>query len=213
MNVIDAMTRWRNTEFFEPEGLLLSRDEIEKLISDACLSPSEFNLQPWRFVVVRDLARKEVLYECTDQQEKIRSAVAVLILCGDTMAFQSVDQVARDRVESGVMEEGDSAEFCIKVGSRYEQSKWERALLAIRNPAYAGMSLMLLALERGIASAPIFSFSEEALRHAFHIQPRFLPVMLIALGLPSTHKAQPTRGARVDTKSVVFHEDMAALEF
>ncbi|MBL6974325.1 MAG: nitroreductase family protein [Deltaproteobacteria bacterium] len=213
MNVIDAMNRRRTTEYFEPDGLLLSRDEIEKLIADACLSPSEFNLQPWRFIVVRDLARKEILYECTDHQEKIRNAVAVLILCGDSMAFQSVDDMARSRVEAECLREEEVAEFCRLVTARYEKSKWERALLAVRNPAFAGMSLMLLALERGIASAPIFSFSEEAIRRSFHIQPRFLPVMLIALGLPSTHGAQPSRGPRVDTKSVVFHEDMAAMEF
>ncbi|NOZ01089.1 MAG: nitroreductase family protein, partial [Deltaproteobacteria bacterium] len=81
MDVSEAVRRRRTTEFFEPDGLLLSRDEIEMLIRDACLAPSEYNLQPWRFVVVRDLERKESLYECTDRQEKIRGASAVIIVC------------------------------------------------------------------------------------------------------------------------------------
>lgn len=192
MDVIDAVRRRRSTELFEPDGLLLSRAEIESLIADACLCPSEFDLQPWRFIVVRDLERKEVLYECTDGQEKIRNAASIVIICGDTLGFEGAPE---------------------ETGSRYRSSERERVLLAVRNAAFAGMTLMLLALERGIASAPIFSYSEQALREAFHIRSRYVPVMLVALGLPSTASAQAPCRERGDVKNLVSHEDMAGQDF
>jgi len=61
MTVREAMRLRRTVQAFEPDGLLMDRRVLEDLLEEACLAPSDFNLQPWRFLIVRDRARKEDL--------------------------------------------------------------------------------------------------------------------------------------------------------
>lgn len=54
--------------------------EILRLVG---LAPSANNLQPWRFVVVRDPALKEQLYQAANQQNQVKEAPAVIVLYTD----------------------------------------------------------------------------------------------------------------------------------
>ncbi|MDO9188359.1 MAG: nitroreductase family protein, partial [Sulfurimicrobium sp.] len=53
MEVAKAIELRRSVKNYDP-GHRISDDEIERLMSLAILSPTAFNIQNWRFVVVRD---------------------------------------------------------------------------------------------------------------------------------------------------------------
>lgn len=214
MNVIDAMQRRRATKFFEPEGLNLSREEIENLIEGATLAPSEYNLQPWRFIIVKDKERKEVLYQCACRQEKIRECAAVIIVMGDLQGYETARIVVSDQAEKGLVPKEKVDEITKMIISNYENNEKAQEMLAIRNASLIAMAIMLLAIERGIATCPMGGFDESALRKAFHIPKRYKPILLIALGMPSTSqdRKQPTRGIRIPVKEIVWHEDIPDLE-
>jgi nitroreductase len=64
------------------------RDPIPPAILEAILrlgvrSPSGYNLQPWRFIVVRDRDNREKLKACAFDQRQVGEAPMVLICCGD----------------------------------------------------------------------------------------------------------------------------------
>ena len=107
MTVLQALQRRRSIPKFEPEGLLLTRETIEELIEDACLAPSDFNLQPWRFIVVRDREKKEILYDCAHKQEKVRQASAVVIVCGDAYGDRRAAEEAGAATKAGAMAEAE----------------------------------------------------------------------------------------------------------
>lgn len=210
MDVIEAMHRRRSTRRFEPEGLLLPREMIEELIEDATLAPSDLDLQPWRFVVVRDRERKEILYQCAMRQEILRDAAAVIIVCGDLRGYEAAGRVAAGWAGSGVVHPEDADKVAGSIRKTYADNDRARWLLATRGPCFATMSLMLLALERGIATTPIVMFNDDAVRRAFSIGERFIPLALLAMGMPSTSEVQPPRIPRVSIGEIVFHEDMGA---
>jgi len=79
MELIQGMKERRSINFFET-GRELSDDQLRELLEVANLSPSSFNLQPWKVVVVRDSERKKVLRQCAMNQPKVEEASAVLIL-------------------------------------------------------------------------------------------------------------------------------------
>ena len=56
-------------------------DSLQELIRIANLSPSSFNLQPWRLIVVRDPERKKVLRRCNNQPkvEKVVESNHIMI--------------------------------------------------------------------------------------------------------------------------------------
>ncbi len=212
MTVLQVLKRRRSIQRFENEGLLLTREMIEEMIGDACLAPSDFNLQPWRFVVVRDRERKEILYDCAYKQEKVRTASAVVIVCGDAFADRRAEAEAAEAVKAGALDEMEAARMVEAIHRSFEGNDVARFAMAVRDPAFAAMALMLLATERGIGTTPIGRFDDKALRRAFSIPDRYFPVLLVALGLPALDAPVPPRGRRMPPSDVVFHEGMGGAE-
>lgn len=213
MNVRDAIARRRTPQRFEPDGLLLSREAIEAMILEACQAPSEDDLQPWRFLVVRDRARKETLHECAFRDQRVREAAAVIVVCGDSRAWEDARSLLGGRVRDGLMTEDEARAMEATWRDLYEGGPWERALLALRGPCFVAMNLILLATERGIATAPIFRFNEAALRERFHVADSLVPIVLVSLGLPSTRHPLLPNPQRLAASDVIRHEDMGTLEF
>ncbi len=61
-----------------PEALL------QRILEAARLAPSAKNAQEWRFVVVRDQALREELYQNASGQEFVRRAPVVIACCAET---------------------------------------------------------------------------------------------------------------------------------
>jgi putative NAD(P)H nitroreductase len=82
MDVIQAIKERRSINFFET-GKAISDDKLRELIEIANLSPSSFNLQPWKVIAVRDPKGKKILRQCAFNQPKVEEAAAVLIIIAD----------------------------------------------------------------------------------------------------------------------------------
>lgn len=54
MNVSQAITERRSVKVYDPHHQM-TQAEIDQLLSLAMLSPTAFNIQHWRFVVVTDI--------------------------------------------------------------------------------------------------------------------------------------------------------------
>lgn len=61
--------------------MAVSREVILEVIEAARLAPSACNKQPWAFIVIDDLAEREVVIECYNR-EWIKSAQAFIVACG-----------------------------------------------------------------------------------------------------------------------------------
>ncbi|HLM70723.1 MAG TPA: nitroreductase family protein [Thermoplasmata archaeon] len=77
MDVFDAIRSYRpclsySTRPVPPEKLMT-------ILSAARLAPSQRNLQPWRFVVVRDDERKRLLAQASNRGKLIAEAPAVIV--------------------------------------------------------------------------------------------------------------------------------------
>ena len=87
MDVIQAIKERRSINFFDTEKTL-SEDKLKELIEVANFSPSSFNLQPWKVIVVRDPDRKKVLRKCAFDQPKVEEAPVILVLVADPGALE-----------------------------------------------------------------------------------------------------------------------------
>lgn len=58
-------------------------EQVELLLKAAMAAPSGINLQPWRFVVVRDAATKEILAGSFNKM--ITQAPVAIVVCGETL--------------------------------------------------------------------------------------------------------------------------------
>jgi len=65
----------------------VSRDDLHRIVEAAIWAPSGLNNQPWRFILVRDLATREQLATLTSYSHIIRGARALIVVFLDKDAM------------------------------------------------------------------------------------------------------------------------------
>ena len=76
----------RATDSFAAEPIPDS--DLEKILRAGLEAPSSYNLQPWRFVVVRDGSQRRKLRMAAMNQQKVEEAPVVIVACGDTLGWR-----------------------------------------------------------------------------------------------------------------------------
>jgi nitroreductase len=176
----------RTARRFDPDrpldGLLL-----ERLLTQATLAPSPMNLQPWRFLIVRDSRNRRKLRSCTFGESRITEAPVVLL----ALAYLHPDRTHLEDVIDGMVGlsaiDPDAATRLRATATR----EWERGdplLRATRAAMLAAGTLMIAAETLGLASAWLERFDDEQVREAFGIPDDHVICGLIALG----HSAEPS---------------------
>ena len=69
MDTFDAIEKRRSIKFFNPDDVI-SEESVKKIFDAALLSPTSFNIQHWRFVLVKDpeLRKKSVRHLLISQK-------------------------------------------------------------------------------------------------------------------------------------------------
>src|ERR1051325_4099496 len=95
----------RATDNFSPEPI--PESDLQQILRAGLEAPSSYNLQPWRFVVVRDLNQRKKLRIAALDQQKVEEAPVVIVACGDTLGWrEDLEEVVRLGREHGI---GDDA--------------------------------------------------------------------------------------------------------
>ena len=87
MNVKETVMTRRSIKHYDPD-YRMSADEIKQLLSLATYSPTAFNIQNWRFVVVSDEALREEIKKAAWNQSQVTDASLLIILCADLKAWE-----------------------------------------------------------------------------------------------------------------------------
>ncbi len=66
----------------------MTPEEINELLSLAILSPTAFNIQNWRFVVIDDPALRKKIREASWNQSQVTDTSLFIILCADLKAWE-----------------------------------------------------------------------------------------------------------------------------
>jgi nitroreductase len=183
MDVIQAITERRSINFFEP-GREISDDKLMELLKIANLSPSSFNLQPWKVIVVRDPERKRVLRQCAFNQPKVEEASAVLIMIADPGGVEeNLERVLDSWQKLGYIKPDIRQTYTEMAKNLYgSEDSLKRKIFAVKNTALFAMNLMLAAKGLGLETHPMDGFDEECIKKEFHIPGDKIIPMLVAVG-------------------------------
>lgn len=187
MDVIQAIKERRSINFFET-GKELPEDRLRELLELANLSPSSFNIQPWKVVVVRKPERKKTLRKCAFDQPKAEEASVVLIIVADPKGLEeNFDRVLDSWQELGYMEPEMRETYKGLTEKLYGPvDSLQRKFLAVKNASLFAMSLMLAAKGLGLETHAMDGFDEDCVKKEFGIPgDKFIP-MLIAVGTLKT---------------------------
>lgn len=183
----------RSVNFFDPTVSMTEAD-VRRIYEAAKLAPSSFNLQPWKIVLVLSQELKERLRAVAMNQPKVTEASAVLVLFGNTRQYEESRDVFDDWVAKGYM----PAEAVPRSMAAAEKLySGERAVgFASRNVGLFAMNFMLAALDQGWDTHPMDGFDVDGVRDLFHLDAKYIPVMLIAIGKKRPDAALLPRGMR-----------------
>jgi nitroreductase len=183
MEVIQAIRERRSINFFET-GRELPEDILRELLEAANLSPSSFNIQPWKVVAVRKPGGKKALRKCALDQAKAEEASVMLIIVADPMAVEeNFDRVLDRWQELGYMKPEMRETYKGLASKLYGPAdSLQRKLFAVKNASLFAMNLMLAAKGLGLDTHPMDGFDEDCIKRDFGIPgDKHIP-MLIAVG-------------------------------
>jgi putative NAD(P)H nitroreductase len=183
MDIIQAIRERRAINFFEP-GEKVSDNKLKELLSIANLSPSSFNLQPWKIIVVRDPERKKILRQCAFNQPKVEEASAVLIMIADPKGLEeNLERVLNSWQDLGFIKPDARPIYTEMTKNLYgTEDSLRRKVFAVKNTALYAMSLMIAAKGLGLETHPMDGFDEGCIKKAFHIPDDKIIPMLVAVG-------------------------------
>ena len=85
MNVTQAIQQRRSIKHYDPTHRMTSQ-EIESLMALAMFSPTAFNIQHWRFVVVTDPVLRHQIRAVSWNQAQVEEASLLIVLAADLKA-------------------------------------------------------------------------------------------------------------------------------
>jgi nitroreductase len=176
------LDRRATTEFSSDEVPL---EFLNAILRFAAQAPSGYNLQPWRFIVVRDPDNRKRLQQAAFGQPKVGGAPVVIIAIG-------MKEQWKERAEEVFIEAAQRGAGSIDNVTKYKQSaldflsKLPMPLWVNRHTMIAFTTMMLVAEAYGFDTAPLEGFDAEAVKREFQIPEEGEVVALLAIGRAST---------------------------
>ena len=161
-------------------------DPVPQEVLDAVLklgaqAPSGYNLQPWRFVVVREEANRKRLQQAAFGQPKVGEAPVVIICLGMKEEWRRhVDEVFEEGARRG-MGRVDAWQHA-RDGALQFLSTQSMPVWVNRHAVYAVTTMMLAAESYGFDTAPMEGFDPAAVKREFDIPDEAEVVTLLAIG-------------------------------
>jgi len=196
MNTFDAIRERRSVKHYDPNHRLTD-EEINHLLSLAILSPTSFNIQNWRFVLVKNPEiRKEIRLAAWDQSQ-ITDASLLLVICADLKSWK--DNPAQYWKNAPK----EAQDFLVPaIGPFYEGKEQLQRDEAMRSCGIAAQTIMLAAKSMGYDSNPMIGFDPQKVAEIINLPKDHVISMLMVIGKQT--KPAMLRGGQLPLDNVTF---------
>ncbi|MBJ6364332.1 nitroreductase family protein [Paenibacillus sp. GCM10012307] len=182
----------RSVRKYDPDFEVTEQD-IKDILSDAILAPSSSNLQPWRFLVIKDKELKQQLLSVVDKnnEHQVVTSSAIIAVLGDKEAYRYAGEIYQELVTAGVLTQ-EMCDAIVKTSTHLYSNSSDTKLreIALVDGGIVSQQLILAAKARGYDTLPMGGYDPDAFRKFFNVPDRYVPVMLIAVGKAEVGAAQ-----------------------
>lgn len=197
MDVTEAIVKRRSIKAFDPAHEM-SDKEISKLLALGMLSPTAFNIQHWRFVVVTDLVLRQQIRAASWNQAQVEDASLLIVLTVDLKAWE------KDPARYWVNAPQAAQDIMIPmIGNFYNKKDQVQRDEGMRSGGMAAMTLMLAAKEMGYDSCPMDGFDFDVVGKLINLPEDHTPVMFVVIG-KALEEAR-ARGGQLDMDDIVIY--------
>jgi nitroreductase len=198
MNVSEAIRTRRAVKQYDPDHKMTDA-EIEQLMSLAMLAPTAFNIQNWRFVLVRDPALRKQIRAVSWNQAQVEEASLLVVLTADLKSWEKQPERYWKNAPKPVQDYLVPA-----IGQYYSGREQAQRDEAMRSCGIAAMALMLAAKEMGYDSCPMDGFDFDAVAKLINLPADHTPAMFVVIG-KGIKEALP-RGGQLPMNEVVISD-------
>ena len=151
--------------------------EVDKLLSLAMISPTAFNIQNWRFVVVQDPELRRRIRAKAWDQAQVTDASLLLVMCADLKSWE------RDPARYWRGAPQPVQDFLVPaIGEYYRGKEQVQRDEAMRSCGIAAQTIMLAAKAMGYDSCPMDGFDFDAVGKLINLPADHCIAMMIAVG-------------------------------
>ena len=196
MNTFDAIKERRSVKHYDTNHKLTD-EEVNQLLSLAVLSPTSFNIQNWRFVLVKDSKVRKQIRAAAWDQAQVTDASLLLVICADLKSWkENPGQYWKNAPK-------EAQDFLVPaIGPFYEGKDQLQRDEAMRSCGIAAQTIMLAAKSMGYDSNPMIGFDPQKVSEIIKLPKNHVISMLMAIG-KQTKPAMP-RGGQLPLDRVVF---------
>jgi nitroreductase len=177
MDTFDAIYQRRAIKGFDPDHTISSEEE-RKLLDAAIQAPTSFNIQHWRFVILRDPElRQRIRTEFGNDQTQMTDASLLVLLTADKKAWtKNPDRYWRNAPP-------EVAKLLVDwIAPFHEGREWLERDEAQRSIGMAMQNLMLAAKALGYDSCPMIGFDIDKVAELIHLPEDHVMGPMVAIG-------------------------------
>ena len=196
----DLLLDRRATRSFKPDPV--PGEYLDAILRLGTQAPSGYNLQPWRFVVVREAENRRRLMQAAFNQPKVGEAPVVVIALGMKNEWRAL---AEEVFKEGAQRRAGSRDW-----EKYMQGAMgfldTQAMNAwvTKHTMIAFTTMMYVAEAYGLDTAPMEGFDAAAVKREFGVPDEAEVVALLAIG--HGQGDDKPYGGRFELARVVFEE-------
>ncbi len=196
MDTFDAIEQRRSVKHYDPNHKF-TEEEIEKLMSLAVLSPTSYNMQNWRFVLVKDSETRKKIRSVAWDQAQVTDSSLLLVICADLKAWK------KNPAQYWKNAPKEARDFLVpSMAPFYEGKEQLQRDEAMRSCGIAAQTIMLTAKAMGYDSNPMIGFDSQKVAEIINLPEDHVISMLMAIG-KQVKPAMP-RGGQLPLDKVVF---------
>ncbi len=197
MNVTEAIVERRSVKAYDPQHKM-TEQEIAKLMSLAMLSPTAFNIQNWRFVLVTDPVLRQQIRAVSWNQAQVEEASLLIVLTADLKSWAKEPARYWENAPKPVQDYLIPA-----IGNYYEGNEQVQRDEGMRSCGMAAMTIMLAAKEMGYDTCPMDGFDFDAVSQLLNLPEDHTPVMFVVVG--KALEPAKARGGQLHMDDIVIH--------
>lgn len=177
MNTLDAIYQRRAVKQYDPDHRL-SDEEEKKLLEAMIQAPTSFNIQHWRFVILRDPdLRAKIRKDYGNDQAQMTDASLLILFAADMKAWQKHPE----RYWANAPKEVSDL-LVGWMGPFHEGREWLQQDEAQRSIGMAMQTVMLAAQELGYQSCPMIGFEIEKVAELIKLPDDHVIGPMVAIG-------------------------------
>jgi len=177
MDTLDAIYQRRAVKHYDPNHQITPEEE-QKLLEAMIQAPTSFNIQHWRFVILRDPElREKIRKEFGNDQAQMTDASLLILFTADTKAWEKEPQRYWQNAPQAV-----SDLLVGWMGPFHEGREWLQRDEAQRSIGMAMQTLMLTAKAMGYDSCPMIGFDIDEVAKLINLPEDHVMGPMVAIG-------------------------------